>query len=77
MVKWEKGEENIADYLSRHPTPWKRLSKEIQDESIELEKTIWYLQYSPFTEAISIEKLLRESTKDPVLQKLRAALEAG
>ena len=25
MVKWEKGEDNIADYLSRHPIPRKRL----------------------------------------------------
>ena len=76
-VKWEKGIDNPADYLSRHATPLSSISKDIQDETTELEKTIWHLQYSPYTEAVSIEGLIDNTNQDKTLRSLRKALRKG
>ena len=46
-VLWEKGSVNRADYLSRHARPWEKISKEEQEETNELEKTIWFIQFNP------------------------------
>ena len=61
----------MADYMSRHPLPWSNTPKEQRMEAEELEKTVWFLQYNPYTEAISIEKLIRESEKDSIIKKLK------
>ena len=76
-VKWEKGIDNPADYLSRHAIPLDQVSKEIQDETAELEKTIWHLQYSPYTEAINIEGLVKGTDQDRTLRALRKAIRKG
>jgi len=76
-VKWEPGADNIADYMSRHPVPWKNTPTNIKKEAGELEKNIWYLQFNPYVEALSIKKLVEESEKDRVLGKLRKALQKG
>lgn len=44
-VSWRRGKENPADFLSRHATPINKTSW--QQESDELEKTVWFLQYAP------------------------------
>ena len=76
-VKWEKGIDNPADYLSRHATPLNQLSQDIQNETVELEKTIWHLQYSPYTEAISLEGLINGTNRDKTLKALRKAIRRG
>ena len=60
-VKWEKGIDNPADYLSRHATPLNMISEEELEETSELEKTVWFLQYSP--EALSVERLVKGDKK--------------
>jgi hypothetical protein len=76
-VKWEKGINNPADYLSRHAVPLEKMPKEIREETVELEKTIWYLQFSPYTEAIDIEKLVTATDQDRILVALRTAIRRG
>ena len=76
-VRWEKGLENRADYLSRHALPLECITKEERDETEELEKTIWFLQFSPYTEAISIERLIQATQDDTTLRKLKKQLKKG
>ena len=76
-VIWKKGADNAADYLSRHAIPTKDLPVDQQEETKELEKTIWFLQFSPYLEAISTEDLIRESNQDATLRKLKKALKGG
>ena len=76
-VRWEKGETNSADYLSRHAIPLRNITKEIREETQELEKTIWLLNYSPFTEAITVERLVKATKKDPILEKLKESINKG
>lgn len=76
-VSWRKGKDNPADYLSRHAVPLDRLPKHIKKETGELEKTIWFLQYSPYTEAVSIEKIIKETEKDDNLVALKDRIKKG
>ena len=76
-IKWEKGENNIADYLSRHPCPWEKLNKEVKEEAKEFEKTVWFLQFNQYTEAMSIKTLIEETSKDLLLSKLKKAIRRG
>ena len=76
-VIWQKGITNAADYLSRHAMPLKHMSKEIEEETKELEKTVWYMQYSPYTEAVSITQLIEETNKDPLLRSLKKFMRKG
>ena len=77
QVVGKKGKKNQADYLSRHATPLLKTPKEWQEESGELEKTVWSLQFSPYTEAISMERIIEKTGKDPILKKLMMALKKG
>ena len=61
VVQWKKGDTNTADYLSRHPTPWSMVPAEKKVETSEFEKTVWFLQFSPYTEAISIKEILKQT----------------
>jgi hypothetical protein len=70
-VVWEKGATNAADYLSRHAMPLKHLPADIEEETKELEKTVWFIQYSPYTEAVSITQLIEQTKKDPLLNSLK------
>ena len=76
-VRWKKGETNAADFLSRHATPLEYIPKDQREETHELEKTIWFLQFSPYTESISIERLIQATDKDATLQKLKKAICKG
>ena len=76
-VVWKSGKENPADFLSRHASPLESVPQEWQEESTELEKTIWLLRFSPYTEALSMDRIARETAKDTVLRKLRDAIHKG
>ena len=76
-VVWEKGAVNAADYLSRHATPLRHMSIDVEEETKELEKTVWFAQYSPYTEAVSLKQLVEETKKDAALQQLKKALRRG
>ena len=77
LVMWKKGCNNPADYLSRHATPRGKLSKKIQEESEEFEKTVWYLHFNPYMESIAMERIIEETAKDPVLCQLKRHLKKG
>jgi len=76
-VIWRDGKLNPADYLSRHATPNSKTPKSEMQEAAELEKTIWFLNFGPFTEAISKDKIISETKKDATLLKLRIAQKKG
>ena len=76
-VIWEKGATNAADYLSRHAIPLKNMPEEIEEETKELEKMVWFMQYSPYMEAISITQLIEETKKDPSLRTLKKFIRKG
>ena len=68
---------NMADYMSRHATEWERLPKTWKEETKELEKTVWMLNLSPYTEAISFQKIIEETEKDKRLHQLKRYLQKG
>ena len=76
-VKWIKGKKNPADYLSRHAVPLNEAPKEWVQESEELEKTIWLLRFSPYSEAVSIPEIIAATETDPVLAPLIECIEKG
>ena len=76
-LDWEKGARNPADFMSRHSTPFLALNKELQSEATEFEKTVWFLQFSPYTESISLEKIIKETKKDPILNSLKQYIRKG
>lgn len=76
-VSWKGGSTNKADYLSRHAIPWEQMPEEEKEETEEFEKLIWFLQFSPYTEAISMERIISETLKDPTLKELTVAIRKG
>jgi hypothetical protein len=76
-VKWRRGKDNPADYLSRHGTPKESLSRELRAEAQELEKTVWFINYSPYTEAISMDAIIRHTEKSAILQDVVKAVQQG
>ena len=76
-VIWKKGSANIADFLSRHATPLKHLTSEERGEASELEKTIWFLQFSPYTESIDVSRLVNATSNCQTLNKLKGAIQRG
>ena len=71
-VKWEPGMKNPADFLSRHATMLSKVPKAWMSELGELEKTDWFLNFSPYTDAISLNRVIEETAGDPELQNLAA-----
>ena len=77
VVKWEKGEDNCADYLSRHATPLKHIPSEQLEEADEMEKTVWLLQFGPYVESVSVGNIIRATKEDPILTKLASSIRKG
>ena len=50
---------------------------EWREESEELEKTVWFLNFSPYSEAVSLPRIIEESQKDPTLRQLAIFLKKG
>ena len=76
-VIFRPGRENMADFLSRHATPWNDLPEEWKEETKEFEKTIWFLNFSPYSEAVSIPNIIKETEQDKKLQKLIEYVKKG
>ena len=76
-VIWVKGSVNPADFMSRRGTPFTKLPRKVQKETTELEKTVWFLQFSPYTEAISMDRIIKETQKDPLLSSLKDHIRKG
>ena len=63
--------------MSRRGTPLSKLEKNLKDETTEFEKTVWFLQFSPYTEAISMDNIIEETKKDNVLTALKKCIRKG
>ena len=77
QLQWVKGSRNPADFMSRKGTPFTKLNKKIQEEAEEFEKTVWFIQFAPYTEAISFNKIIKETKRDPVLSSLKDSIRKG
>ena len=77
VVKYHPGRQNRADFLSRHATSWNDIPAEWKEETKELEKTVWFLNLSPYSEAVSLPKIVSETKKDETLQLLIAYVKKG
>jgi hypothetical protein len=76
-VIWRDGKNNPADYLSRHATPRQEIPKDQREEAQEFEKLVWFINFGPYTEAVSMEKIIRHTERDPLLQALGRAIKRG
>ena len=69
-VVYRKGQDNWADYLSRHAMKIEEIPSDWVEETQELEKTVWFLNFSPYSEAVSIPKIIKETKNDKKTQEL-------
>ena len=76
-VVWRDGKHNPADYLSRHATPLGLTPSHIREESEELEKLVWFVNYGPYTEAVSMDKIIKYTAMDDILKSLKEAIKKG
>ena len=76
-VVWRDGKHNPADYLSRHATPLRQTTEHIRKESGELEKLVWFVNYGPYTEAVSMDKIIKHTATDKTLKLLKEAIKKG
>ena len=76
-VLYQKGASNRADFMSRHGTALEKVPREWREESRELEKTVWFLNLSPYSEAVSLPNIIQETQKDPILSKLISHIRKG
>ena len=77
QLHWMKGSHNPADFMSRRGTTLSSLEKELKKETTEFEKTVWFLQFSPFTEAISMDNIIEKTEKDKSLSALKQCIRKG
>ena len=63
--------------MSRRGVPFSKLPKHVQKESGEFEKTVWFLQFSPYTEAISLDRVIKHTDKDSTLTELKKCVQKG
>ena len=76
-VVYGPGSQNRADFFSRRAAKWDTLPQEWRDETQEFEKTVWYLNFSPYSEAVSIPTIVEKTQKDKTLQQLAAYVNKG
>ena len=69
-VSYQPGSRNRADFLSRHATSWDEIPREWKEETKELEKTVWFLNLSPYSESVSLPNIIEETKTDSTLQQL-------
>ena len=53
------------------------MSRSRQAEAGEFEKTVWFLQYAPYTESTSFDNIIKETKRDPVLSALKDSIRKG
>ena len=76
-VIWKNGKDNPADYLSWHATTLSQIPHSWKLETSEFEKTVWFLQYGPYTESISMQRIIEDTDKDPTLTRLKQQIQKG
>ena len=76
-VVFQRGKDNIADFLSRHATKWDKIPTQWKEETEELEKVVFFLNFSPYSDAVSIPRIIKETAQDETLQKLKEYVRKG
>ena len=76
-VVYAPGSQNRADFFSRRAAKWENVPQEWKDETQEFEKTVWYLNFSPYSEAVSLPTIVARTKKDEFLQQLSAYVSKG
>ena len=71
------GSSNISDYFSRHPVPIQSLDPIIQKEADEHSKLLYTMSVCNYTACISDEELVKETSQDLVLSRLKLAILMG
>jgi hypothetical protein len=75
-IKVIKGKYNPADYLSRHPLPYATCSKAERESYNDIQNHLFVItQMLP--EAITVERVMEATARDPVLTSIISALRAG
>ena len=68
-----RGKYNPADYISRHPLPYKNCSKEEKQNARDVENHVYYLT-KLLPDAITTTRIRETMVEDPVLLKVRSLL---
>ena len=76
IVDYQKGQNNPADYLSRHAMNWNLLNNFEKKESDDLTNLLYTLHVTPVIDAIGIKEIAEHTTKDPVLYELRELIKS-
>lgn len=76
-VVYKPGKHNPADYLSRHALPLSKAPEHWRKEAEEIDRTVWFLQYGPYTESLSLDDILEETRRDKTLRCLKKHLRRG
>jgi len=76
-VQYQKGAQNIADYMSRHAKPFSSLTQEVKKESEEFNNLLYTLHTTPVTDCIGLSVIATETDKDPVLRTVRDYVKQG
>ena len=77
IVDYQKGQNNPADYLSRHAMNWDLLNNFEKKESDDLTNLLYTLHVTPVIDAIGIKEIAEHTIKDPVLYELRELIKSG
>ena len=76
-VLYSAGAGNRADFMSRHATSLENVPDQWKEEAHELEKTVWSLNLSPYSEAVSLSDIIEETKKDKTLSRLMSHIKRG
>ena len=77
VLEYRKGQENFADYLSRHAIKWKDVSKSEREESKDLTKLLYTLHVTPVLDALGIREIAEHTMTDKTLNKLKTFIQEG
>ena len=77
QVKYRKGKDNTADFLSRHAVPWQTLPKNMKEEANEVTNLLYHLRLSPIIDALGIQEIAKATAEDPCLSTIQQMLSEG
>ena len=77
VLEYKKGQENFADYLSRHAIKWKDMSKSEREEPKDLTKLLYTLHVTPVLDTLGIKEIAEHTQKDKILKRLKTFIQDG
>ena len=76
-AEYRKGKLNLADYMSRHAKPLKKLPKEEQKECDELNNLLYALHMTPVIDHLGLSTIAKATSADSVLSKIQKYVREG